>query len=393
MVIKPKVREFICTTAHPTGCAESIKRQFAYAAGKGKVEGAKKVLVIGCSTGYGLATRISALENMNAATLGVMFERPAAGKRTASPGWYNTAAFEQEAEKRGVYAKTINGDAFSQEIKEKTIEIIKRDLGKVDMVVYSLAAPRRTDADGITWSSCLKTTGKPYTEKSLDLKDNVITERTVEPATDEEILGTVKVMGGEDWACWIDALCQADVLAENAITLAYSYIGPELTYPIYFHGTIGAAKQHLHKTAEEICQKHPNVKAIISVNKGLVTQASSAIPVVPLYFSILYKVMKEKGIHEDCIAQMTRLFTEKLYGEHGIVTDEHGFIRMDDYEMRSDVQEEIKQAWAEVDTATIEKYCDLEGYWDDFYHMFGFRYDNIDYEEDVNIELEIPGIE
>lgn len=393
MVIKPKVREFICTTAHPLGCAESVKRQFAYAAEKGRVEGAKKVLVIGCSTGYGLATRISALENMNAATLGVMFERPASGKRTASPGWYNTAAFEQEAGKRGVYAKSINGDAFSKEIKEKTIETIKKDLGKVDMVVYSLAAPRRTDAEGVTWSSCLKTTGKPYTEKSLDLKDNIITEKTVEPATEEEIQGTVKVMGGEDWEWWIDALSQAGVLEENAVTLAYSYIGPELTYPIYFHGTIGAAKQHLHKTAAQICQKHPDVKAIISVNKGLVTQASSAIPVVPLYFSILYKVMKEKGIHEDCIGQMTRLFTEKLYGGKGIVTDENGFIRMDDYEMRDDVQEEIKKAWAEVETSSLEEYCDLEGYWDDFYHMFGFKYGNIDYEKDVDIEMDIPGIE
>lgn len=393
MVVKPKVREFICTTAHPDGCAESVKRQFAYAAEKGCVAGAKKVLVIGCSTGYGLASRISALENMHASTLGIMFERPAAGKRTASPGWYNTAAFEKEAQSRGMYAKTINGDAFSKEIKEKTIKIIQRDLGKVDLVVYSLAAPRRTDGNGITWSSCLKTTGKPYTEKSLDLRENVITEKTIEPATEEEILGTVKVMGGEDWAEWIDALTEADVLEENAITLAYSYIGPELTYPIYFHGTIGAAKQHLHKTAKEISQKHPKVKAIISVNKGLVTQASSAIPVVPLYFSILYKVMKEKGVHEDCIGQMTRLFTQKIYGADGIVTDENGFVRMDDYEMQKDVQDEIKKSWSVVSTDNIDVYCDLSGYWEDFYHMFGFGYGNINYEEDVDTEVLIPDIE
>lgn len=393
MVIKPKVREYICTTAHPEGCAESVKRQFAYAAGKGCVTGAKKVLVIGCSTGYGLASRISALENMKAATLGIMFERPASGKRTASPGWYNTAAFEKEAKDREIYAKTINGDAFSKAIKEKTIELIKRDLGKVDLVIYSLAAPRRTDADGVTWSSCLKTTGKSYTEKSLDLRENIIAEKTIDPATEEEIQGTVKVMGGEDWEEWIDALSDAGVLEENAVTLAYSYIGPELTYPIYFHGTIGAAKQHLHKTADEINEKHPNVKALISVNKGLVTQASSAIPVVPLYFSILYKVMKEKGLHEDCIGQITRLFTEKLYGSNGIVTDENGFIRMDDYELQKDVQEEIKKSWNVVNTENIEKYCDLKGYWEDFYHMFGFEYDNINYEEDTDIEVEIPDIE
>lgn len=293
---------------------------------------------------------------------------------------------------KGIYAKSINGDAFSAEIKEKVIETIRQDLGKVDMVVYSLAAPRRTDKEGTTWSSCLKTTGAPFTEKSLDLRSNEIVEKTVEPATEEEVKSTVKVMGGEDWAEWIDVLKAADVLEDNAVTVAYSYIGPELTYPIYYHGTIGAAKQHLHKTMTEINAAHPDVKAFISVNKGLVTQASSAIPVVPLYFTILYKIMKKKGTHEGCIEQITRLFTEKLFGEKGAVTDENGFIRMDDYELEADVQTEIQESWKAVTTESIKEYCDIDGYWTDFYNMFGFKYDNIDYTADTDPEVAIPSI-
>ncbi|HIZ23365.1 MAG TPA: trans-2-enoyl-CoA reductase family protein [Candidatus Blautia faecigallinarum] len=393
MVIKPKIREFICTTAHPTGCGESVKRQLAYAASKGVHKGAENVLVIGCSTGYGLASRISMLENFHAATLGVMFERPAAGRRTATPGWYNTAAFEKAAAEKGVYAKTLNGDAFSLEMKKTVAETIKKDLGTVDLVIYSLAAPRRTDVNGTVWTSCLKTTGESYTEKSLELRDNTIVEKTIEPASEEEIQGTIKVMGGEDWADWIDVLSGAGVLSENASTVAYSYIGPELTYPIYYHGTIGAAKQHLHKTAGEITEKHPGVRAWISVNKGLVTQASAAIPVVPLYFSILYKVMKEKGIHEGCIQQMVRLFTEKFYGADGPVTDENHFIRMDDLEMRGDVQEEVKKAWQAVATENTQEYCDIEGYWEDFYHMFGFGYEEIDYDQDVDAQEGILSME
>lgn len=392
MVIKPKIREFICTTAHPVGCAVSVDKQISHSASKGSVDGAKRVLVIGCSTGYGLASRISALENLKAATLGVMFERPAAGKRTATPGWYNTAEFEKAAEKKGIYAKTLNGDAFSKLMKEKVIETIRKDLGTVDLVIYSLAAPRRTDAQGVTWTSCLKTTGEPYTEKSLDLRDNTIVEKTIEPATEEEIQGTIKVMGGEDWAEWIRDLREAGVLADQALTVAYSYIGPEITYPIYYHGTIGAAKQHLHKTAEEITKSNPGVRALISVNKGLVTQASAAIPVVPLYFSILYKVMKEKGIHEGCIQQMVRLFTEKLYTDNGPLTDENGFIRMDDLEMREDVQEEIRKSWKAVNTDNIREYCDIDGYWEDFYHMFGFGHDSVDYDADVEAQVAIPSI-
>ena len=380
MIIEPKVREYICTTAHPMGCAESVRNQAEYACRQGTVNGTKKALIIGCSTGYGLASRICALENCGADTLGIMFERQANGRRTATPGWYNTAEFHRLAAEKGAYAKTINGDAFSREIKEKAIEVIRKDLGKVDLVVYSLAAPRRTDAEGRTWSSCLKTTGESFTEK------------TVGPATEEEVLSTVKVMGGEDWAEWIDVLKEADVLAENAVTVAYSYIGPELTYPIYYHGTIGTAKQHLQKTMSEINQAHPDVRAVISVNKGLVTQASAAIPVVPLYFAILYKVMKKAGTHENCIQQISRLFTQKLYTDKGFQTDENGFIRMDDYELTPEIQKEVKKCWEAVTTDTVKEYCDIEGYWEDFYHMFGFRYDDIDYTQDVDADVEIKGI-
>ena len=415
MIIEPKVREYICTTAHPQGCAESVRNQADYACKQGIVNGTKKALIIGCSTGYGLASRICALENCGADTLGIMFERQANGRRTATPGWYITAEFHRLASGKGVYAKTINGDAFSKEIKEKAIELIKKDLGKVDLVVYSLAAPRRTDAEGKTWSSCLKTTDEPFTEKSLDLRNNEITEKTVEPATEEEVLSTVKVMGGEDWADWIDALKAADVLTENAVTVAYSYIGPELTYPIYYHGTIGTAKQHLQKTMSEINQAHPDVCAVISVNKGLVTQASAAIPVVPLYFAILYKVMKRAGNHENCIQQIARLFTQKLYtvmkekGLHeGCIeqmqrlfmdkilddtqVDDNGFIRMDDYELLPEIQEEVKKCWKAVTTDTVNQYCDIDGYWEDFYHMFGFHYSDIDYTQDVDANVEINGI-
>ena len=268
----------------------------------------------------------------------------------------------------------------------KAVELIKKDLGKVDLVVYSLAAPRRTDAEGKTWSSCLKTTDEAFTEKSLDLRNNEITKKTVGPATEEEVLSTVKVMGGEDWADWIDALKAADVLTENAVTVAYSYIGPELTYPIYYHGTIGTAKQHLQKTMSEINQAHPDVCAVISVNKGLVTQASAAIPVVPLYFAILYKVMKKAGNHENCIQQIARLFTQKLYTPTGFQTDENGFIRMDDYELTPEIQEEVKKCWKAVTTDTVKEYCDIDGYWEDF------RYEDIDYTQDVDADIEIDGV-
>lgn len=386
MVVEPKVRGFICITAHPEGCKENVRRQIEYAKKQEKKECPKKVLVIGSSTGYGLASRISAAYIGGAATLGIMFEKESNGKRTATPGFYNTRAFEEFAAKDGLYAKTINGDAFSKEIKEETIRTIKEDLGKVDMVIYSLAAPRRTMADGTVYQSALKTTEKDFTEKSWNVDTNVVSEATIPTATPEEVEGTVKVMGGEDWMDWIDALKEADALEDNAITVAYSYIGPELTYPVYFNGTIGMAKKHLAESSKKINEKYENagVKAYVSVNKALVTQASSAIPIVPLYFAILYRIMKEKNIHEGCIEQMSRLFTDKLFGETP-VTDEAGQIRLDDWEMREDVQKEVMDIWAKITTENICELADTEGYWEDFYHMFGFKFDNIDYTQDVEI--------
>ena len=391
MIVEPKVREFICTTAHPEGCKENVKRQIAYVKEKGQVCGPKEVLVIGASTGYGLASRITAAFACQAATIGIMFEKPSNGKRTATPGWYNTAAFEALAKEEGLYAKSINGDAFSAEVKQQAIEMIKEDLGQVDMVIYSLAAPRRTTADNKTWSSTLKTTTGAFTEKSLDLRNNTIVTKTVESANDEELEGTIKVMGGEDWMDWMDALTNAGVLAENAVTVAYSYIGPELTYPIYTEGTIGQAKKHLTETAGRIREKHPGILSYISVNKALVTQASAAIPIVPLYFAILYKVMKEQGTHEGCIEQISRLFHDKLFAGE-IPTDEQGRIRMDDWELAPQVQGAVMDCWKEVDTENVETLSDIEGYWEDFYHMFGFHFDNVDYSKDVDIQVEIPSL-
>lgn len=386
MIVEPKVKGFICITAHPEGCKENVRSQIEYAKKHEKKGCPKKVLVIGSSTGYGLASRISAAYVGGAATLGVMFEKESNGKRTATPGLYNTRAFEEFAAKDGLYAKTINGDAFSKEIKDETIQTIKEDLGKVDMVIYSLAAPRRTMADGTVYQSTLKTTEKEFTEKSWNVDTDVVSEVTITSATEEEIEGTVKVMGGEDWMDWMDALKEADVLADQAITIAYSYIGPELTYPVYNNGTIGMAKKHLFESSKKINEKYvaDGIKAYVSVNKALVTQASSAIPVVPLYFAILYKVMKEKGIHEGCIEQMTRLFTDKLFVETP-VTDEKGQIRLDDWEMREDVQNEVMDIWKQVNSDNIRELADVEGYWEDFYHLFGFKVDNVDYTQDVEI--------
>ncbi|MBQ5917507.1 MAG: enoyl-[Lachnospiraceae bacterium] len=298
----------------------------------------------------------------------------------------NTKAFEEFAAKDGLYAKTINGDAFSKEIKEEAIKTIKNDLGKVDMVIYSLAAPRRTMADGTVYQSVLKTTSSDFIEKSWNVDNDTITKGSIPVATPEETEATVKVMGGEDWMDWIDALSEADVLSDNAITVAYSYIGPELTYPVYFNGTIGMAKKHLYESSLKINENHKdkNIQAYVSVNKALVTQASSAIPVVPLYFAILYKVMKKKNIHEGCIEQTCRLYTEKLFNGETVV-DETGKIRLDDWELREDVQKEVMDIWQKVTEENIREVADVEGYWEDFYHMFGFKYDNIDYTKDVEI--------
>ena len=386
MIVEPKVKGFICVTAHPEGCKENVKRQIEYAKKQEKRECPKKVLVIGCSTGYGLASRISAAYIGGAATLGIMFEKESNGRRTATPGFYNTRAFEKFAAKDGLYAKSMNGDAFSKEIKEETIKTIKEDLGKVDMVIYSLAAPRRTMSDGTVYQSVLKTTEKDFTEKSWNVDTDVVSEVTITPATPEEVESTVKVMGGEDWLDWMDALKEADVLEDHAVTIAYSYIGPELTYPVYNNGTIGMAKKHLFETSKRITEKYESdgIKAYVSVNKALVTQASSAIPIVPLYFAILYKVMKAKNLHEGCIEQIARLFTDKLFVETP-VTDEKGQIRLDDRELREDVQKEVMDIWAQANSDNIRELADVEGYWEDFYHLFGFQFDNVDYTKDVEI--------
>jgi enoyl-[acyl-carrier protein] reductase/trans-2-enoyl-CoA reductase (NAD+) len=390
LIIEPKIRGFICTTAHPEGCLENVKRQAEYAKSH-PVKGARKALVIGASAGYGLATRICAAFSCKADTLGVIFDKPASGGRTASAGWYNTAALERLAAEEGLYAATINGDAFSKEVKEGAIARIRRDLGQVDLVIYSLAAPRRTLPDGTVRSSVLKTVGAPYTERTIDLKKRELAEVTIPPASEEEIAATVEVMGGEDWEDWIEALAAAGVLTKDAVTAAYSYIGPERTHPIYLDGSIGRAKEDLYQASRRIEEKHPGLRAFISVNKALVTQSSSAIPIVPLYISILYKVMKEMGLHEGCIEQMSRLFCDRLYADN-LPLDNRGMIRLDDWEMRPEVQAKVDAAWKRLADGSLEELADIDGYWEDFYQMFGFHLPGVDYGKDVETEVEIPSI-
>lgn len=383
MVVEPRVKDYICTTAHPVGCAENVKNQIKYVKAQPKVEGPKKVLVIGASTGYGLASRIAVAFGYDADTLGVMFEKESNGRRTATAGFYNTRAFEEEAKKAGLYAKSINGDAFSLEIKQQVIDTIKADLGTVDMVIYSLAAPRRVTPDGHKYSSVLKTVGEEYSNKTLVLKDNTVTMAHIPAATEEEIENTIKVMGGEDWIDWMQALSDADVLAEHVTTVAYSYIGPKITFPIYAEGSIGMAKKDLYRSSDIINEKFANVTSYIAINKALVTQSSAAIPVVPLYITLLYKQMKAKGVHEGCIEQMARLFLDKMAGE--AETDENGFIRMDDWEMADDIQEAVAKNWDAVTSENVKELADIAGYWDEFYNMFGFKIDGVDYSADVDI--------
>lgn len=392
MIVKPRVRGFICTTAHPVGCAKNVTEQIDYVKKQPKVKlGPKKVLVIGASTGYGLASRIVSSFGAGADTLGVFFEKPASRGRTATAGWYNTAAFEKEAQANGFYAKSINGDAFSHQLKEQTIEQIQRDLGKIDLVVYSLASPRRIHPDtGEKFSSVIKPIGNSFTNKTVDFQTGKVSEVTIEPATEEEIRQTVAVMGGEDWELWIHALRKANVLAEHAKTIAYSYIGPDITHSIYRTGTIGRAKDHLEATAlklDQYLQDQVGGRAFVSVNKALVTQSSAAIPVVPLYISLLYKEMKERGIHENWVEQMYRLFAERLYTGNEVPVDEHHRIRIDDLEMRADVQQAIEEKWAKLTTENIEELSDLEGYRNDFLRLFGFGLDGVDYDQEVEIDI------
>lgn len=382
-------------TAHPKGCEQNVKNQIEYVKSKGKINGPKRVLVIGASTGFGLASRITSAFGSDAATIGVFFEKAPAEGKTASPGWYNSAAFEVEANKAGLYAKSINGDAFSNEVKQQTINMIKADLGQVDLVVYSLASPvRQHPVTGVLHRSTLKPIGSTFTNKTVDFHTGNVTSVSIEPANEEDIANTVVVMGGEDWSMWMDALKGAGVLAEGATTVAYSYIGPEVTEAVYRKGTIGRAKDHLEATAFEITDKLADIKgkAYVSVNKALVTQASSAIPVIPLYISLLYKIMKAEGIHEGCIEQIQRLYSERLYTGHEVPTDDKGRIRIDDWEMRNDVQEKIAKLWGESTTETLVELGDLAGYKQDFLNLFGFGFEGIDYQADTNEMVMIPSI-
>ncbi len=394
MIISPKIRGFICTTAHPEGCAAHVQEQIDYVKSKpALVNCPKRVLVVGSSTGYGLASRIVPAFGGGAKTIGVFFEREGTEGKTATAGWYNSAAFETAAAKEGLYAKSFNGDAFSSEMKTQVIDAIKADLGQVDMIIYSLASPRRTDpVTGEVYKSVLKPTGVTYTNKNLNTDKKEIEMVTIEPATEDEIAQTVKVMGGEDWKLWIDAMKEAGVLADGFKTVAYSYIGPELTWAIYTDGTIGRAKLHLEQTAKEMNAAFGEGTAVVSVNKALVTQASSAIPVVPLYISILYKIMKAKGLHEGCIEQIHRIFADHYGAAGGPQLDEKGRIRIDDWEMRPDVQEEIESIWAGVTTETIDDVSDFEGYQKEFYRLFGFGLAGVDYAAETDPVRPIPSL-
>ena len=386
MVIKPRIRGFICTNAHPVGCAAHVQEQIDFVKAQPKVDGPKRVLIIGCSTGYGLSSRIVSTFNAGAKTVGVCFEKEPTERKTGTAGWYNVAAFHEKARAEGHYAETLNGDAFSDEMKELTIAKIKEDLGQVDLVVYSLASPKRMDPEtGTLYSSTLKPVGKAYTTKSYDTDKDLVHDVSLEPATEEEIANTVKVMGGEDWERWLKALSAAGVLAQNCQTTAYTYIGKELTWPIYGHATIGKAKEDLDRAAAALRENYKDLglKAYVSSLKAVVTQASSAIPVMPLYISLMYKVMKEAGTHEGCIEQIYRLFSEALYVEDPAL-DEAGRLRMDGKETNDETQAVIKGVWDQVTQENFHELADYKGYHEDFLRLFGFGIEGVDYEADVN---------
>lgn len=397
MIVSPKIRGFICTTAHPDGCARHVAEQIEVVKNRGPIANApKKVLVIGASTGYGLSSRIAAAFGGNAATLGVFFEKPGEENRCGTAGWYNSAAFEREANAAGLYARSFNGDAFSNEMKAAVINAIKADLGQVDCVIYSLASPRRTDPNtGETYKSVLKPIGQSFTNKNLNTTTGVVDEVTLPPADGDDIGQTVAVMGGQDWEMWINALHEAGVLATGVTTVAYSYIGPEVTWPIYKNGTIGRAKEDLERAQRALDTRLAPIhgKAWVSVNKALVTQASSAIPVVPLYISLLYKVMKAKGTHEDTIEQMDRMFRERLYGNADPQPDDAGRIRIDDWEMADDVQSLVNERWHCVDTENFPMLGDFEGYQSSFLRLFGFGLEGVDYDADTHTAVVVPSLE
>lgn len=395
MRIKPRIRGFVCVTAHPQGCAAHVREQIDYVKSKGSLgKGPKNALIIGASTGYGLSSRISAAFGTGANTLGVFFERPSEEDRPATAGWYNTIAFTNEARKAGLRAININGDAFSDEIKKQTIEALRKEMGPVDLVVYSLASPKRVHPrTGVVHRSALKPVGQAYSNKTVDTDTGVVSQIDIEPATLEEIADTVAVMGGEDWEMWMEALDQAGLIAPGATSVAYSYIGPTLTWPIYKNGTIGLAKNDLDRAAKRIdamLKVRGYGRAMVSVNKALVTQASSAIPVVPLYISILYKIMKAKGLHEGCIEQMQRLFATQLFNGSALDFDEEGRVRIDNLEMLPEVQAEIPRLWQEVCTENLERISDIEGYRREFLKLFGFGLPGVDYEADVEPHIPMP---
>jgi len=395
MILKPKVRGFVCVTAHPVGCAAFVQEQIDYVKSKGLIKnGPKKALVIGASTGYGLASRITAAFGSGAATLGVFYDRPSEEGRPATPGWYNSIAVERAARAAGLYARSLNGDAFSESIKQQAIEIIKNDLQKIDLVVYSVASPRRVHPKtGALHKSVLKPIGQSYTNKTVDTDVGVVSEITIPPATEEEIADTVAVMGGEDWEMWMQALDGAGLLAPGATAISYSYLGPEVTWPIYRNGTIGLAKNDLERAARRIdamLKANGYGRAFISINKALVTQASSAIPVVPLYISILYKIMKAQGTHEGCIEQIQRLFATQMYNGSALAFDEAGRVRLDDREMQPDVQRQVAEVWPWVGTENLQKLTDIDGYRAEFLKLFGFGLGGVDYEADVDPHVTMP---
>ncbi|KKO53667.1 enoyl-ACP reductase FabV [Paenibacillus sp. DMB20] len=393
MIIKPRTRGFICTTAHPAGCERQVEQQVEYIKARPKIEGPRNVLVIGASTGYGLSARIAAAFGAHANTIGVYRPSQGSEKRTASAGWYNSAAFEKLAKEAGLKSVSVTGDAYTDETKQKTVEAIREELGKVDLVVYSVASARRTDPKtGEVANSVLKPIGRPFTNKTVNFHSGEVTEVTLEPASEQEVQDTVTVMGGEDWEMWIHALRQGGVLADDATTIAYSYIGSDITKAVYRDGSIGQAKDHLEATALKLNDELSpgGGRAYVSVSKALVTQSSSAIPIVPLYVSALYKVMKEKGLHENTIEQTYRLFADRLYSGKETPVDEKGRIRIDDWELRPDVQEEVAKIWGQVNSENIYEITDLEGYRREFFQLFGFETEGVDYEADVSPEVEIP---
>lgn len=394
MIIKPKIRGFICTTTHPVGCEANVKEQIEYTKANGPIKNApKRVLVIGSSSGYGLSSRIAAAFGGGAATIGVFFEKPGTDKKPGTAGYYNSAAFDKFAKAEGLYSKSLNGDAFSNEAKEKTIELIKQDLGQIDMVVYSLASPvRKLPETGELIRSSLKPIGQTYTSTAVDTNRDVIIEASVEPATEQEIEDTITVMGGQDWELWINALDEAGVLAEGCKTVAYSYIGTELTWPIYWDGALGRAKMDLDRAASELNAKlsAKGGSANVAVLKSVVTQASSAIPVMPLYIAMVFKKMREEGVHEGCMEQIFRMFSQRLYKEDGSVpeVDDKNRLRLDDLELRDDIQQHCQNLWPQITTENLKELTDYVQYKEEFLKLFGFGIEGIDYEADVNPEVE-----